>query len=307
VFAADVSLRHGSRFRWNANMILTDSATPAGGTSTGNGGQVSYNYETRRVGIAGQVEHFSTDFRMDTAFVNRVGMTRMWQYQALSFYPDQKKYPWIRRVNPFLWIAGGEDRVQGGRELFVLPALRFNFTRQGFLRVDYGRGHETFAGQRFDVGRAMVDGGAQILRWLSVGANFNKGPSIFYDPRAPFQGRRRSIFGRVTLQPNAKLNHNLSYSFVHFEREDTGALVYDVHIVNLRNTYQFNKQFLLRAITQYDSSRRRVLGDFLASYELAPGTVVHGGYGSLWERLEYNPYQTTARAFFFKASYLAHF
>jgi hypothetical protein len=61
------------------------------------------------------------------------------------------------------------------------------------------------------------------------------------------------------------------------------------------------------AITQYDSSRRRVPGDFLASYELVPGTVVHGGYGSLWERVDPDPDRTTARAFFFKASFLARF
>ena len=78
---------------------------------------------------------------------------------------------------------------------------------------------------------------------------------------------------------------------MHFERQETGEKVFDVHVVNLRNTYQFTPQFLIRAILQYDSSRRRVLGDFLASYELVPGTVVHAGYGSLWERLEVDPYR----------------
>lgn len=307
VVAADIALRHGSRFRWNANMILTDSATPSGGTAGGNGGQVTYNWETRRYGVSGQVEHFSRDFRMDTAFINRVGMTRTWQYAAVNFYPDQKKYPWIRRVNPFVWVAAAEDRVQGGDDLFVLPALRFNFTRQGALRVDYGTGHETFAGRRFETGRVMVDGGAQILRWLNVGANVNKGPGIFYDPRAPFQGRRHSVFLRGTVQPNPRLNHSLSYNFQHFERADTGATVYDVHIVNLRNTYQFTPRFLVRAITQYDSARRRIPGDFLGSYELVPGSVIHAGYGALWERPDVDPYRTTARAFFFKASYLARF
>jgi hypothetical protein len=94
---------------------------------------------------------------------------------------------------------------------------------------------------------------------------------------------------------------------VDFSRRDTGEKVYDVHVINLRNTYQFNKQFLLRAITQYDSSRRRVLGDFLASYELVPGTVVHLGYGSLLEQLVGDTYTPVARALFFKASYLARF
>jgi hypothetical protein len=169
------------------------------------------------------------------------------------------------------------------------------------------RGHETFADRRFVVGRYLADGGALIKRWLNVGGTFNSGPAVFYHPVDPFQGTRRSINARVGFQPNTKLNHNIGYSFVHFERRATGEKVFDVHVVNLRNTYQFTRQFLLRAITQYDSSRRRVLGDFLASYELVPGTVVHGGYGALWERLDLDPYRATARALFFKASYLARF
>jgi hypothetical protein len=307
VIAADIALKHSDRIRWNANMVLTESATPEGDSSTGVGGQATYSYETRRVGVSGQIEHYSSDFRMDTAFINRVGITRGWQYQGLSFYPDEKKYAWLKRVNPFLWVAAADDRIQGGSESWVLPAIRFNFTRQGYLRLDVGRGHETFAHQRFTTGRVMADGGAQFTKWLSLGGNVNSGPSVFYDKVDPFQGHRRSFNARIGLQPNSKLNYNFSYTFVHFERRDTGEKVYDVYVVNLRNTYQFTPQFLIRAIVQYDSSRRRVLGDFLASYELVPGTVVHAGYGSLWERLDIDPYRPTARAFFFKASYLARF
>ena len=43
-------------------------------------------------------------------------------------------------------------------------------------------------------------------------------------------------------------------------------------------------RLLIRGIAQFDSAKHRVLGDFLASYELMPGT---------------------ARALFFKVSYLA--
>ena len=306
VVAADISLRHGKSFRWNGTFIGTQSSSVTGVESDGLGGQASYSYDTRRYNVAGQFEHYDPGFRMDTAFVQRVGVTRAWQYQALNFYPTGKRYGWIRRVNPFIWMVGAKDKAQGGDEFFFLPALRFNFTRQGYLRVDRGMGHETFAHQRFTTGRWMVDGGAQWTKWLNLGGNVNRGPAVFYDPLNPFQGRQRNLNVRIGLQPSTRLNNQINYTFAHFERESTGVTVYDVHVINLRNTYQFNKAFLLRAITQYDSSRRRVLGDFLASYELSPGTVVHGGYGSLWERLEYNPYQTTARAFFFKASYLAH-
>jgi hypothetical protein len=89
-----------------------------------------------------------------------------------------------------------------------------------------------------------------------------------------------------------------------------------VDLVNTKSTFQFSKQFFLRAIVQYDSLRERVLGDLLASYELRPGTVTYLGYGSLFERRAFvdnvwveqsGAYLTTRRGFFFKASYLYRF
>jgi hypothetical protein len=77
--------------------------------------------------------------------------------------------------------------------------------------------------------------------------------------------------------------------------------------VNVRNTYQFNRQFFLRLISQLDTSKRRILGDVLASYELSPGTVVHVGYGSILDAPEGDRYTPSARALFFKASYLTKF
>jgi hypothetical protein len=306
VAGGDFLLRHGQSFTWNGSILYADTRLPTGEAERGIGTQASYTYSTRRVTMLGQVEHYDRGFHMDTAFINRVGVTRGWQYQEVQFYPDEKRHGWIKRVAPFLWVMRAEDRVQGGPEHFVLPGLRFNFTRQGSLRIDFGRGAETFAGRRFTTGRAHVDGGAQITRWLNFNLSFQRGPGVFYDAVDPFSGTSAAFGVRADLQPNTKLSHRIGYTFVEFER-DTGEQVFDLHIVNLRNTYQFNPQFLLRAIVQFDSAERRVLGDFLASYELAPGTVVHAGYGTLLGDPERRRYLTTAHAVFFKASYLARF
>lgn len=69
----------------------------------------------------------------------------------------------------------------------------------------------------------------------------------------------------------------------------------------------------MRAIAQYDSSRARMLTDFLGSYELVPGTVAYAGYGALYERRSWDgtqllqgagDYLNTQRGLFFKVSYL---
>jgi hypothetical protein len=150
-----------------------------------------------------------------------------------------------------------------------------------------------------------------VTRWLNIGGGTQAGPAIFYDAEAPYQGDRQSANVRIGLQPSARVNSNTSYSFVTFTNRASGLNVYRVHVLNLRNTYQFTPRFFMRAVAQFDSSRKRVLGDFLASYELSPGTVVHAGYGSLFGRevqgLELDRYMATARALFFKASYLARF
>ncbi len=311
VAGGDIAFRRGEHFSGNGSFLSSHSQSVSGGSTNGVGAQGSYFYNTRRFSVGGQLEHYDRGFRMDTAFTNRVGLTRGWQYQDLNFYPSHPRFQWIKRINPFFWMTAANDRVQGGTETFYLPAIRFNFTRAGFLRMDYANGHETFAGRRFDVGRLMVDGSVQIVRWLNIGGAAQKGAAIFYDEEAPFQGRRQSASVRVGLQPSSRINSNTSYNFVTFSNQVTGEHVYRVHIVNLRKTYQFSPRFFVRAVAQFDSSRERVLADFLASYELSPGTVVHAGYGSLFgtsiEDVPLGRYRGTARAFFFKASYRAHF
>ena len=95
-----------------------------------------------------------------------------------------------------------------------------------------------------------------------------------------------------------------------------GGRVYDVRVVNSKTTYQFTSRLAARGIVQYDSSRKRVLSDFLASYEVRPGTVFYAGYGALFEQRDYRDnqwvnaegdYLTTSRGLFVKASYLYRF
>jgi hypothetical protein len=304
VAAADIALRHGEHFSWSAALMQSSSRGADGRDRAGVGGRGTYAFSTRRLNVVGQIEHFDTGFQMDTAFLQRVGVTRLWQYEEVQFYPDQKRHGWLKRIAPFVWLTRAEDRIQGGSEQFVLPGIRFNFTRQANVRLDVGRGHETFAGRRFTTGRRHIDAGAQLLRWLNLSGSIDRGRGIFYDRSHPFGGIEIGRSVRVGLQPNANLSHNLAYNYVRFERDGTGEPVFAVHILNLRTTYQFTPQFLVRAIAQYDSGRRRVLGDFLASFELSPGTVVHAGYGTLLEDPDRRRYGATARAFFFKAGYL---
>jgi hypothetical protein len=317
VAGGDISYRFNSRQSFSATFLGSQTGEPGefGAPQTsGTASQVSYNYETRRALFLSQVEHYGRGFVMDTAFFNRTGITSGWAFGEVNFYPGEGS--WVKRIHPFVWTKQGRDQVQDGNEAFLLTGIRFNLTRQGFFNIDHGWGHEPFIGRQFKTHRMNTFGNIQLFRWLNVGGNFRKGYEIRYDPTDPFQGRVRSGGLNITLQPNQHVSQDIDYNGVRFNRASTGERVFTVHILNLKTTYQFNKHFLIRLLNQFDSSRHRLLTDLLASYEFVPGTVLHAGYGSLYEKRGFQDgqlvpdtgnYLTTSRGLFFKASYLHRF
>ena len=317
VAGADLSWRVSSTQRVSGFVLASSSRQPRASTSvSGIGAQAGYEYSTRRLQLLGYGEHYDRDFQMETAFINRVGITSGWGFAELNFYPDKDRYPWVRRVSAFSFTQGGRDRNAGGNELLQVSGIRASFTRQGFLRFDRFDGFETWAAQRFDRANWRTIGSVQLFRWLSLDGQHMVGDAVFYDPDAPFQGHRTDVRVGATLQPSGRFSQALSYRRVVFDRKATGERAYDLDILYSRTTYQFSRQFFLRSLVQFDSSRYRVLTDFLASYELRPGTVVYAGYGSLIERRDFingewilgdGDYQTSQRGLFFKASYLHRF
>jgi hypothetical protein len=316
----DISVRPSSAQSVSATFLATHTSDRENLDSHGNAAQVSYEYNTRRWTFSSQGEHYDRGFNMDTAFYNRTGFTSLWSFGEVSVYP---KSTWLQRVHPFYFAKVGHDDIQGGGEDFLNTGLRFNVTRQGFFNFSTQRGHETWQGTKYRVGsNFQFFGNMQVLRWLFLSANYGHGPAIFYDDVDHFQGRSRYASAETTIQPNQHLSLNLEYNDVRFTRPSNGELVYDVDIINTRTTYQFDKHFLVRLLTRYDSSTRRVLTDFLASYEFVPGTVFHAGYGSLYEKgfgsvepvpamnapvpLE-EPYRAVNRGLFLKTSYLWRF
>lgn len=307
VAGGDISIRFKTKQSVSATFLHSRTGLAGKRVTEGSSAQVYYSYSDRKYSLSTQVEHYAPDFQMDTAFFNRTGFSAGWIYGERNFYPKDTAKAVLKRFTIFAWNKYGRDQIQNGNERFSIAAVRVNFTRQGFLRIDHGWGREPWLGRRFDSGRTLITGNVQILRWLGLNGNFNKRMATFYDPVNPFQGKSLNTNAGFTLQPNRHLSQNVNYSRVRFDRASNGERVYTVNIINTRTTYQFSKRFLVRALEQFDSSRRRLLTDILASYEFVPGTVFHAGYGSLLEKNGTPDYQTTSRGLFFKASYLYRF
>jgi len=104
----------------------------------------------------------------------------------------------------------------------------------------------------------------------------------------------------------------LSFTYTDLFRDNDGEKAFDYTIIRFRNTYQTNRYLFFRVILEYNSFYEELMTDFLASFTYIPGTVIHIGYGSLynkikWENDQYmesDRFLETKRVFFFKASYL---
>lgn len=319
VEGGDVSIKFSPPQQLTATFLESQTEVGSTGGTHGMASQLSYSYNTRRFNWATQAEHYGRDFQMDTAFYNRTGFTSGWSYGEINFYPKEGSDFWLKRVHPFYWAKRGHDQVQDGSEDYLNLGIRFHFTRQGFLNIATQHGHEAWIGRRFQTGpRINLFGSSQIFRWLSVNGSFNKGRDIYYDRVNPFQGKSQSGAFGFSFQPDPHFQQNVDYNTVRFDRASSGERIYTVHIVNTQTTYQFDKHFRVRLLEQFDSSQKRLLTDFLAMYEVVPGTVFNAGYGSLYEKQTPqagtlvpnnlgNGYLTVSRGLFFKASYLHRF
>ena len=103
------------------------------------------------------------------------------------------------------------------------------------------------------------------------------------------------------------MNANVTLTYSDLFRDTNSEKIFAVTIVRGRLTYQLNRYLFLRAIAEHNDFRQRLLTDFLASFTYIPGTVLHFGYGSIYEK-DILPtdagFAETRRGFFAKASYL---
>jgi hypothetical protein len=223
-------------------------------------------------------------------------------------YPKSKT---ILRIDPLFHTIHIRDKFSGLFETYNSFDLRLILPRNTSLLAGGRYQTEVFLGQRFGRSGFRMIGTSQVTKQLLLTMRYIYGQKIRYI-ESPYQGRGSDASLGATYLPSEKLHFDLSLTYSDFTRSADGLKEYDYTIIRSQNTYQVNKYLFFRAIIEYNSFRKRLMTDLLASFTYIPGTVVHIGYGSYYEKLtwrdgEYEPsdrFLETKRGFFFKVSYL---
>ena len=254
------------------------------------------------------MQDLSEDFRTETGYVTRTGITRFRSGILRMFYP---KSGIIKRIDPLVHSSHIYDKPSGLYETNNSLDLRFLLPRSTTILFGYRYSTESWLDKRFNTSRARLIGSSQITKKLNFSLNYLYGNKIRY-VQDPYQGKGSDIAAVATFLPTGNLHLELSLLYSDFMRHGDSQKEFDYTIIRSRNTFQVNKYLFFRAIVEYNSFRKQLLTDFLASFTYIPGTVIHFGYGSLYEKIRweegmYRPsdnFLETKRGFFFKASYL---
>jgi hypothetical protein len=267
-----------------------------------------YNLSNRNWDVGLTALDISEGFRTEVGYMNRTGVSRGRAYVGPKFYPSAS---FIQRVDPSVVSEHTYDRFSGIWESYNWLQTGLLLPRSSNFTFQYHYSTEVFLGEEFDTSGISVSGRSQITKELFFSLSYRQGGAIYYSEE-PYQGDSQRASAIVRWQPTDKIDASVTYTYSNFTRRFDDERIYDYGITRGRFTYQVNKYLFFRGIVEHNAFYDEVLTDFLASFTYIPGTVIHFGYGSLYQKIEwrdgaYHPFdhfRESQRGLFFKASYL---
>jgi hypothetical protein len=267
-----------------------------------------YRHGSRNADYDLSVKDVSEDFAADMGYVTRTGIFQATALARPKLYPASK---FFRRIDLEAFSGQTEDNFSGLWETFNHVSSLFFLGGTSQLKVKYSYSTEIFEGERFNTGGFHVLVAGQPVNQFAYSVLYRRIGAIYYSAD-PYQGASNRLSGAVSYQPSDRIYSELSFVYYDFYRSSDSRKIYDYPIGRLKLTYQPNKYLLLRAIGEYNDYRNELITDFLASFTYIPGTVLHIGYGSIYDKIRWqgsayadsDRFLETRRGLFFKMSYL---
>ncbi len=302
-----IRINNSSRIGFHG-FLSQDHAEVQSGKDNGHALGINYTYNTRDWVSNLRLRNLSKDFNTEVGYLTRTGITKVQSSITRLLYPKSKV---ILRFDPLLVNTFTYDKESGLWEHYNAFYFGFTLPRNTRLRLGPAYESEIFLGEEFNTSflRGTLTG--QFAKQVYFGFDYRFSKRIRYVDD-PYLGQGHTAWASVVYQPTDKFSSNLDLTYSDFYRESNGEKEFDYTILRFKNTYQMNKYLFFRAVLEYNSFREELMTDFLASFTYIPGTVIHIGYGSLYDKTEWQNDQyvnsdrflEVKRSLFFKASYL---
>lgn len=311
---ANIRLTQASTISGHFMNSFTKDRTTNGEVDHSHAEHIQYFLNNRKITLSASITNLSENFNTDVGFVARTGITEYSAFVNPKVYP---KSDILIRIDNQFFASQGYDHPSGLWEKHYSYTLRTTWIRRTVFSAGYSFRDEIFRGLKFNTNRLRLSLSSQVNKRLQISTNFSRSSKIryiFQEDLLPYSGHGVDVNGSITWQASDQFNFNLTLRYSNFIRESDDVKEFDRTIIRSRNIFQLNQFLFFRNITEYDTSSKELFADFLASFTLIPGTVVHLGYGSIYNRHEWDPnsreyheidrFLRQRNSFFFKASYL---
>ncbi len=334
----DANIKLSPNWRVQGQAVVSSTRNIDGSYLAGPGYKALANRVGRKFNLQAQFSDYSPGFVTEAGFVNRTDARS--ENVNLSYYwrPEGKNFiSW----GPTLQQTSIWDHRGTALDYFVMPGIRFDFTRSTFVNfhpfaydnaylrpgdystlTKYTSYPQPFWG---------VEGGTSWFKQADISWFFVSGGGVNYNPsagRVPLIGHEDQANITLSLHAPGRLRIDHSYLLEHIRERDAHLTAVTNHIIRSKWNYQFNKELSARVIVQYNSvlsnlqisslsPTKNVNTDFLITYLVHPGTAFYVGYNSNLQNLDRgllpvptgllttrNDFINDGRQFFVKVSYL---
>ena len=328
VFALDTRLTFKKNWTFTGQWMGSRTHTMDDRRKDGTAALVRLSNSGRKFHMNTYYRDRSPGFETQTGFIQRVDIRETGFDMGYFLRPEKSA---LVSYGPHIVASVIWDHSGKLTDWQVYPSLMFELTRYTSIFISHSESYERFAGIGFRKSSNGIEFRTEWLKWLHLSGDVNKGDQINYYPAPglrPFAAKSFAGSFTVDFLPSAQLHLSEMYLYTRLAaNQSPHATIFNNHILRSRASYQFTREFSLRAIVDYNSvlpnsslaflERTKRLGfDFLLTYMLNPGTALHLGYTDNYENLRTDPLlspslrrsgfpdTSTGRQIFLKLSYL---
>lgn len=339
ILGADTRIRFSPAWTATLQAVASSTRHRSGSTAAGPAYYSSLKREGRKFNFQFTYQDISPGFNAAAGFINRTGYRKISQSVSYRFRPEGR---YLIAWGPDFSSDALWDHRHLSLEKGLSASMNFNFSRETNLGAGLTLDQETLrpedhhslaVNSRYRYGSQYLFFRTSLIPQISFNGEYAWGSGVNYSTPAglqPFTGLRSSSSLGVTVRPFNALRIDNSYLLSRLVHRD-GASIFNNHILRTKWNWQFNREWSLRVILQYDTTLpgaaysslklKKVLNtDILLTYLLNPGTALYAGFNNNtsnlrlagedgFRRLEItrDEFLHDSRVFFVKFSYLFHF
>jgi len=335
----DSRLKFNPNWTGNFEAVTSSTKNQDGSYEAGPAYKAEANYSATHLNYDATYNDISPGFTTNAGFVNRVDIRQIGNSLDYRFWPESSSVlSWgPSLLTDHVWSHDGTrlDALYSPTLVFRLRGQTFfNFSPYTDFRERLRpRDFPTLAQDHdYHEHNYFIAAGTSYLPKATVQAYYQRGTGVDFVPPAdqsPVLALADVVNLLLSFRPISALKIDNTYLFDRLRDRNSGAAIFNNHIVRSKWNWQFNRQLSLRLILQYTATlanpaltsletSKQFNGDFLITYLLHPGTAIYVGYNSDLQHLMLDSaagtitrtrtgYINDSRQFFVKVSYLFRF